>query len=274
MSDPDPGPLPSLPPPPAPERRSGCGGACLSVLTVLFVLAAVGVVAAFFGPPMITDYLQYRAGRFREEFVKRNVQESFREETLRISSTRGNILELATKESEETFDRSTQLVVGGFKVPFFDNTAILKTKATFRYHLKLDGTWQLREDTGNGRTLIVLSPKIEATLPVAFDSQAMDSQLKGYWIARQQQDESLEQLRTTLTKRLEQRAVSQESIDSVREACRQSVALFVKQWLLRDDQWRAEGFTAITVVFPDEEQKDAALVPPTLRLDALPPPTS
>jgi hypothetical protein len=272
MSDPDPGPLPSLPPSPAPrERRTGCGGACLSALTVLLLLAAVGVVATFFGPPMIADYLRYRASRFGEEFVKRNIQESFREETLRVASTRGNILELATKVSEETFDRSTQLVVGGIKVPFFDNTATLKTRATFRYHLKLDGAWQLREETGDGRTLIVISPRIEATLPVAFDSEAMESQLRGYWIARHQQGESLDQLRTTLTQRLEQRAVSPESIDSVREPCRQSVALFVKQWLLREDQWQAEGFTAIKVLFPDEEQKDTDRLPPTLRLDELSP---
>ena len=42
-----------------------------------------------------------------------------------------------------------------------------------------------------------------------------------------------------------------------REACRQSVAEFVKKWLVKEDRWRTDGFSAIVVVFPDEGKFDS-----------------
>jgi len=75
-------------------------------------------------------------------------------------------------------------------------------------------------------------------------------------------------LRKGLTQKLEERARSQESINSVRDASRQSVAMFVKNWLVTEDQWRAEGFTSIKVLFPDEELKETETLPATIKLNS------
>jgi hypothetical protein len=51
----------------------------------------------------------------------------------------------------------------------------------------------------------------------------------------------------------------------VRETCRKRVAEFVRDWLLREDQWRSDGFSGITVTFEDEGKDPASLPSPTLR---------
>jgi len=260
----------STPAPPPANSSRGCGGACFQALVIVFVLGILAVLAAFFGPPVIADFAKYYFDKFRREAFTQDIQETFREHVVRISSTNGNILEVAVKESAEEFDRRTELQLAGVKVPFFDTTVTAKTRATFRYHIKLDGGWRLRkEGAGANQSLIVIAPKIEPTLPVAFDSRAMESELKGWWIARYHQELSLEELRKGLTSKLEQRAKSQESIESVREASRHSVGMFVKNWLVTEDQWRAEGINSIKVLFPDEEQKDTEGLPPTIELDKL-----
>jgi hypothetical protein len=51
----------------------------------------------------------------------------------------------------------------------------------------------------------------------------------------------------------------------VRDTARRRVAEFVRDWLLREGQWRDGRFTAVTVTF-EGEAKDPATVPePTLK---------
>jgi len=132
--------------PPA-ESKRGCGGACFTAFVIILVIVGLGVVAMFFGPPVIAEFAKYQFEKFRDGSFTQDIQETFREHAVRIASTNGNILEVATKESDETFGRKTQLMVGGMKVPFFDNTVTQKTRATFRYHIKLDGAWKLRKES-------------------------------------------------------------------------------------------------------------------------------
>ena len=256
---------PTAVPPSKPTR--GCAGACFQALVILFVLVGAVGLAAWFGPPILSEFMQFHFRKLSDQVLKQSITETFRAHLVEIASTNGNTLELATKVSDEAFDRSTELYVAGFKVPFFDTKVTLKTRATYRYHIKLDGVWRLRKEGLPGRqTLVVLAPKIEPTLPVAFDSGAMEAVLKGYWVSMYHQELSHQELRKGLTAKLGERAGSRESIDSVREACRQSVAMFVKNWLLAEDQWRAEGIQDIRVFFPDEQQKDGLGFPPTLEI--------
>jgi hypothetical protein len=257
-SEPDP-----LPPAYAPPRR-GCLGGCFHIfLTSLCVLGIGAVAVVFVGPPAILEFVKFQGGKLKDRLVTQTIQDTFRQHTAKIASTNGNILEVATKETSESFDRKTQLQLGGVAIPFFDNTVTQKTRATYRYHIKLDGRWELRPERGDEGTLIVISPLIEPTLPVAFDSKAMESEVKGYWVARYHQELNLEELRKELTQKLEQRARSQENIDSVRDASRRSVALFVKNWI---DEGRTPGIRRIKVIFPDEEQKDTEAFPVTLEV--------
>jgi hypothetical protein len=80
-------------------------------------------------------------------------------------------------------------------------------------------------------------------------------------------------LERNLTALLEQRATDVAHLQLAREACRQSVAEFVKRWLLREAHWRTDRFSVIVVVFPDEVSvtSDQGLLQlpstPTLKLD-------
>ena len=58
------------------------------------------------------------------------------------------------------------------------------------------------------------------------------------------------------------RAANPRRLALVREECRKTVAEFVRDWLLREDHWRRDRFSRITVSFADES--DSASV--TLRL--------
>ena len=70
--------------------------------------------------------------------------------------------------------------------------------------------------------------------------------------------DKLEALERSITATLETRAMDERHLALVREASRQSVAAFVKHWLMKEDHWREDRFTSIVVVFPDET--DAASV--------------
>ena len=71
---------------------------------------------------------------------------------------------------------------------------------------------------------------------------------------------------------MEARAADAMHIRLAREACRHAVAEYVKKWLMKEDKWRQDQFSAIIVVFPDEKQfgSDAELeqfnYEPTIKL--------
>jgi hypothetical protein len=51
----------------------------------------------------------------------------------------------------------------------------------------------------------------------------------------------------------------------VREEGRKTVAEFVRDWLLREDQWRTDRFHTIKVIFADEPAANPEQIPPTLQ---------
>ena len=80
-------------------------------------------------------------------------------------------------------------------------------------------------------------------------------------------------LERSMTPSLDQRAGDAAHLQLVREACRHSVAEFVRKWLMREGQWQSNRFSSIVVVFPDEAaiSSDQDLLQfrhePTLRLE-------
>ncbi len=190
-----------------------------------------------------------------------DIAKAFRQHLAEFTATNGNVLEVAVKESREDYGESSVM-------------------ATFRYHIMLDGQWTLRQEKEHDGTmsLIVIAPKIEPTLPVAFDSRSLEAvQDVGL--------DEIEALRTNLTRQLEETARSQDSIDSVREASRHSIGNFVMRWadldpirLLQETgipltNWegvrvvQGKGITQIKVYFSDEDEKDTIILP--LKLDGV-----
>jgi hypothetical protein len=203
-------------------------------------------------------------------FMTGNITHTFRESIPRITSTQGDILELAVSRSEETFKRADEKRVAWDWVYLGTTVAEIRVPATFRYHLRLSDPWKLAT---RGQVCVVLAPPIRSSLPPAIDTTGMEKRAESGW-ARFDKQASLDELERNLTGILEQRAGDREHMDLVREACRKSVAEFVRKWLLREQQWRKDGFTAIIVVFPDEvavasDQELSRLdIEPTLRLES------
>jgi hypothetical protein len=62
----------------------------------------------------------------------------------------------------------------------------------------------------------------------------------------------LQQLEQQLTPKLAEHAADPRQLAQVREACRLSVAEFVRLWLEREGQWRGDRLGAVQVRFADE----------------------
>ena len=171
----------------------------------------------------------------------------------------GTRLELASFEATETLTRSDARSIFFDLVPLGTNITEIRVPATYRYHLRLDETWRLEV---RGQVCLVHAPRIRPTLPPAIHTERMEKRSESGWL-RFDVEEQMEDLERGITPILSQRAASRENLDLVREACRRRVAEFVRDWLLREDHWRSDRFSAVSVAFEDEAPQ--ASQPPTLR---------
>src|SRR5258708_39253438 len=82
-----------------------------------------------------------RAITIAERFRSENITLTFRSSLAEVTSTHGDILELATCESDEFFRREDQRSLGWFNLG--TTVAQITAKCTFRYHLRLSDQWKL-----------------------------------------------------------------------------------------------------------------------------------
>lgn len=190
----------------------------------------------------VKDGVAEVASRFKSGTITHTFKSSLPE----ITSTAGNVLEVAVVRTQETFQKEDSLKYMG--VYFGTTTAEIRVPATFRYHLNLSDHWQLAT---RSNVCLVLAPPIRPSLPVAINTELMEKRAESGW-ARFNKTEILDGLEKGITKTLEERATDSLHLESVRESCRKSVAEFVKNWLLKEDQWRTDRFSSIIVLFPDE----------------------
>jgi hypothetical protein len=225
--------------------------------TTAILAAAVVVVASF----ALFAYLKTATGikdtvdkvvsvgpEIARNFLTGNITHTFRESIPQITSTQGDILEVATSRADESFQRSDEKWAGWGYVYLGTTVAEIRVPVTFRYHIRLSDPWRL---AARGQTCVVLAPKIRPSLPPAIHTEEMERRAESGW-ARFDKNDQLDALERSMTPMLEARAGDQAHLQLVREACRQSVAGFVKKWLMREGQWRSDRFTSILVLFPDE----------------------
>jgi hypothetical protein len=209
-----------------------------------------------------------------EKFRTGTITTTFVEGLPRSDSTHGNILELATSETHEFFRRedSRQTLWGWLDLG--TTVSEIRVPVTFRYHLKLSEQWLL---TTRGNVCVVQAPVIRPSLPPAIHTDRLEKSSQSGW-ARFNKAENLAELEKQLTPLLNARAADPRHLRNVREECRKSVAEFIRNWLVREDHWRKDRFTAVVVVFQDElSRPDAKLelelenrsLLPTLSLDGL-----
>ena len=240
-----------------------------ATVIILATLALVAYLKTAQGMKDTVDRVIAAAPEIARNFITGNITHTFRESLPQITSTQGDILELAVFRCDETFKRTDEKWTGGGWVYVGTTIAEIRVPVSFRYHLRLSDPWRL---AARDQVCLVLAPQIRPSLPPAIHTAEMERRAESGW-ARFDKNEQIDALERSMTPSLEQRAGDTAHLQLVREACRQSVAGFVKKWLMREGQWRSDRFTSIVVLFPEEAAvaSDRDLLQfrhePTLRLE-------
>lgn len=206
---------------------------------------------------MILDRTDGLAAKFRQQ----TITETFLSALPTLARTPGGTLELATATATETLARADEKTIAWDMIYLGTTVSEISVPVTYRYHLVLRDPWKL-EVAGN--TCVVRAPAIRPSLPPAIHTDQMRKRSEAGW-ARFDAREQMAELERGLTPRLTRHAGDPRRLALVREECRKTVAEFVRDWLLREDHWRQDRFTAIQVVFADEPQEKSP-PPVTLRL--------
>ena len=160
----------------------------------------------------------------------------------------GNILEVATATSTETFTRVSELRIASL-VSLGTTVSEISVPATYRYHIDLNGSWQIKGQEDG--TLVVVAPPLLPSLPVAFDTSGLKKKTQSGW-GRWNAEENLTQLEASLSPQLAIRAADKRTLQEVSDPARRSVAEFVKRWLISQDHWKDGRYRELHVLFPNE----------------------
>ncbi len=175
------------------------------------------------------------------------------------SITRELNLEVATATQTETFTRSsTKTALWGW-LDLGANVAQVRVPVTYRFHICLRDLWKLEVNDNN---VTVHAPVLRPSLPPAIHTDQIERLSVRGW-CRGSPKGLLADLERQITPELCQYASSPKQLNQVREACRLSVAEFVRLWLEHERQWHPAGLTTIQVQFADESTLPAG---PTLKL--------
>jgi hypothetical protein len=169
----------------------------------------------------------------------------------------GPTLELAVLEATEVLRRTDERRVLFELVPLGATVSEIRIPTVYRYHVRLADPWRI--DTMD-RACVVHAPEIRPTLPPAIRTDRMERMSNRGWLRLDAQDQ-MDALESEITPYVSERAAARDTIDLVRDRSRRRIAELVRTWLLREDQWRDDRFTSVTVIFPDEE------IAPSLRLE-------
>lgn len=208
------------------------------------------------------------------EFQPEYVNETFIEWSQpTVQGNEGNILEIATVTSTESFASQTYYTAFGKQVPGSKIISKITVPATYRYHINLSKDWHL---VPRDQRIYIVAPDIRPTLPIAFDTGSMKKEVEGSWMRINEQAD-LDALQSTLTTELALRAADPKTVEQISDEARLSVAKFAKAWLLSRDHWRKDRFNEIIILFDreveDPQNYDYESRLPTLRWSDEAPPT-
>ncbi len=181
-------------------------------------------------------------------FKTGTISHTFSEMVTSIEPTRGDVLETAVLNTQETFRHEDTRRAVWDLIYLGRTTSEIRCPVTFRYHVRLTDSWRMAT---RDHTCLVLAPAVRPSLPPAIHTDRMEKSSDAGWL-RFNATENLQQLESGLTPELEKRAGDPNHQSLAREACRQAVAQFVKTWLLKEDFWREDRLSSVIVIFPEE----------------------
>jgi hypothetical protein len=163
-----------------------------------------------------------------------------------VMRTEGGLLEVAVIRAQERFSRIDAREFWG--IPLGTTVSHIQAPAFYRYHIELARQWPL---VIRGKTCIVRAPALQPSLPVAFDTSAMQTFTQNGW-ARFNSRDNLEALQKAMSAELELRARSEAYRQLVTEPARQTVKEFVARWLVKEGSWGTGSGYEVQVLFPGE----------------------
>jgi hypothetical protein len=217
----------------------------ISVFMALAFLLAFGMRGSLNRVIGLAESVLGMSGKLSQQ----QITQTFRESLLLLSPTQGDVLELATLEMEETVTSVDHRTLFDL-ISLGTTIAEIKVPVVYRYHLKLSEDWQLHLHDGQCR---VIAPAIRPSLPPAVRTDKMEKKTAAGW-ARFNAQQHLAELERNLTPMAERRAMTAGKLQKVREGARQSVAEFVKAWLLKQELHGQGSITSIKVIFADEAE--------------------
>jgi hypothetical protein len=210
------------------------------------------IVAALIAFAITAGVAVWIAYRVTGPAVSTSITQEFREYLPTVGPTDG-ILETATSSVPETFTQTDSAWL--FNIPLGTTVSEIRVPAVYRYHIQLFDPWKL---VVSGQVCLVLAPQFQPSLPPAIITSQMEKSTSNGWLRFNGEDD-LTTLERGITDELAKRANDRLHRDYVREACRQSVAEFVKTWLMKQGAWSEDRFHQIVVLFPDEVTSDRGL---------------
>ena len=199
------------------------------------------------------------------KFNQGTITETFKTESPIFELIEVGRLEVAVKESMETFKRKDEKATLWNLIDLGTTVSEIKVPATYRYHLELAEEWKIEI---KDKCCVVHAPSLKASLPVAIQTDKMEKSSDSGW-ARFDDAEKLDTLERQITPRLNKRASESGHMKAAQREARDVVARFVRKWLLNSDQWKEDRFSSIAVIFANEDP-NAVSAQPTLTIDSLP----
>jgi hypothetical protein len=182
----------------------------------------------------------------KNRFTKVNVIEKFSQNLSDFKSAGMGRLEVGIMNSTVTKEISKDTIIGNYK--FFTTIAKIQCPVTYRYHVDLNGDWQIKVD---GNTCVVRVPRLAPSLPVAIHSDEMKQYSQGSW-SRFFERSVVNEAVASLTPEANKAASEPSNMDAVRPGARKVVANFVKNWLLAYGGWSNDKVNSIIVTFDDD----------------------
>lgn len=174
----------------------------------------------------------------------------------------GNRLEVVTTEATEVHSTESSVSLRGVRIPGTTTTHEIRVPAIYRYYIDLSEKWEIETDPDKKR-VVVIAPKLQPTLPVAFDSAKVEKKTEKGWLIWTNKETELKGLEGAITKQLGEHATSAGMLDEVRESARLGVVRFVEKWLIGLHAWGKDPgeFEEILVYFEDEDPSAGGIIP-------------
>lgn len=226
-----------------PPKSAGCVRAM--VIVALALIAAGTGVALYFG-----ESAKQMLGKVGGGFM--TIQSTLKTEEilLEMGRTHGDVLEVASPvKTMETFSRGDVHFAAWGWVYLGTTISEIKVPATYRFHIKLS---EMKESRLDDSVLIITAPAIHPTLPVAFDTAAMEKKTDGHWL-RVGAEQQLADLEKSVTPALATRAEGH--VNTVRENARRDIEEFVQKWIVESHPDYRTKIKAVKVIFPGEDAR-------------------